>query len=258
MFVVASVIIPLLGLTGILATEAEFIPCTDDDKVYDVKLHVHLDGGAIDAIHDVIKHQKKQEQQERREDGQEIEETVPEIEEEKAIEEYLYKGFLQPYNDFAFKYNILFDMDLTNYDANSLLNNKFDRSCEIYDPLEQRNGIAYNKQVEEVMGGNTGVHIWIWSCPSRTRMMSGNFSIASNPNGCGRSVSVMWDGTEKTIDYIMEGLTEAISGEKAIFSNGKAPTSDQTMAFSKTCSYVYGCIPVNDSINGKVNFEPLD
>ncbi|KAH9410645.1 hypothetical protein HK407_12g17760 [Ordospora pajunii] len=234
MFATALAIIPLLMLVGAFTSSNEdvYYTCTNDPKIYDINLYAHLDKMTMDAIKDAAGKGK---------------------DEKDAAYHYLYDQVLAPYNDFLSDYKVRITLNLVDRDSNSIPGMAFDRSCERQDPLER---VKQMHDYETNMyKGNIGVHLFLWSCPSRTEAMSGNVAVYGDPKGCGRAIGVIWDGTRPTVNYIMQGISEAISGVREMFVDGMELTAKQMKDFQIVCNYVYHCITVNKSINGSIRYN---
>lgn len=213
--------------------------CTKDDKRYLIKLYAHLDKGVIDAIKSA---------------------SIPAIQDHgtgrEAISSYL-GTIIDSYNDYLNKFKVEIELDLNAFDVNDFLVTKgFDNSCEVVDPAVARTKAAHDYFLETYKE-KIGIHLFLWSCPFRSERMADKVVIGE-PNGCARSIGVMWDGTDGTVDYIKSTITEAISGAKDLFLNGNSPNLDEEHDLSYVCQYADKCVVSVPSANGVIIFGSDD
>lgn len=233
-------LLPLMGLIHSFSevrADAAFVDgdhvhfdhaCTKDDKKYLIKVYAHMDKGVIDSIKSMYARVAKDHGSGR-----------------QAVSSYL-GTIIDSYNDYIDRLKVEIDLDLNAFDVNDFLVTKgFDHSCEIADPVVARTKAAHDYLLETYKD-KIGIHLFIWSCPFRSDNMAYEVVIGESDK-CGRSTGVIWDGSDKTVDYVKSVITEAITGKKGLFSGGAPPNLED---LSGVCLHADRCIIGAPSANG--------
>lgn len=209
--------------------------CTKDSKRYSLRVYAHVDKGVMEALRSA---------------------SVSATQSYGAGDKEIVKSYLgtiiDSFNEYLSKFKVEIDLDTDGYDVdNFLVTRGFDNSCEVADPVITRTQMAHESLLDTYKGKVMGIHLFLWSCPYHNEGMADKV-VVRGPYSCARSVGIMWDGTNGTVDLIKSALTEAISGAKNLFLDGNSPSEHEEDNLSYVCQHVDRCLSSTESANGVI------
>ncbi|EOB13707.1 putative spore wall protein 7 [Nosema bombycis CQ1] len=203
------------------------IRCTNDDYTYNIKLNVHLQNYAIQAIADAAKPK-----------------LGMNLKERDAILSY-FGTIANELNADLARLGAQIVIGLKHYKAEDFIDtNSFDTSCEIRDPVMDRLDSTF-KQLKDVYQDSMGLRLFVWTCPQLTSSFE-TMKIMSNLN-CGRIMGVLWQGADATRTSIKSTILEAISGVSELYLDGALPVD---RVFSNVCRFCSKCVGVEPGVIG--------
>lgn len=205
------------------------IPCTADNKTYNVDFKIHIQESVIKAIHAVA-----------------LTNIVVHETEREAISGY-FGTIIDELNDYFMQYKVQIHLKLDAYNTDEFMATiSVDPSCEKTSPVIERTSAAFD-YLQNSFAGNIGLHLFIWGCsyiPPNSELKT-----IFNSLRCGRVAGVLWRGMDETRDLVKNAILDALVGLEHLYV--PSPSEDANIA-GKLCRYVQQCIGMTSSEIGQL------
>ncbi|ELQ74948.1 hypothetical protein THOM_2110 [Trachipleistophora hominis] len=201
------------------------LPCTIDNRTYNVDWKIHVQKSIVEAIHSVA-----------------LSNIVAHETEREAIAGY-FGTIFDELNQELLPFKVQFHLKLDGYNTDQTMGAlSLDPSCEKSDAVSERTSAALT-YLNQSFAGNVGLHLFVWGCnfiPPGSSISAFYSSLR-----CGRVAGIMWRGMKESRENVKNAIVNAIAG---FIATDQGPVIDG----AKLCAYMQQCVGMQGSEIGQL------